>query len=106
MPPVLRGEHFSQGNVRYCRFQEERLRLIKEEVQGPEDVGAFNLLAVDYNSRCSDFFYQESDLKIVMAEVIANKSLLEADAKRIVSAWPWHGSPDPATLRSKQGPKF
>jgi hypothetical protein len=101
MPPVLGGGHFSRGNVRYCRFQEERLRLIKEEVQGPEDVRAFNLLAVDYNSRCSDFFYQERDLKIVMAEVIANKSSLEADAKRIVSAWPWHGSSGSAMRRSK-----
>ena len=101
MPPARKGEHFSQGNVRYCRFQEERLRMIKEEVHGPEDVRAFNLLANDYNSRCSDFFYQESDLAVVTAEVNANRVLLEADAKRIASTWPGHGPSGAAVLQRK-----
>jgi hypothetical protein len=90
MPPVGTGQHLDLEGVRYCHFQEERLRVIKEEVRGAEDAREFNLLVVDYNSRCSDFFYRDNDLKTVLAEVSANRNLLEADAKRIISAWPGH----------------
>jgi hypothetical protein len=87
-PAVGTGQHLALEGVRYCRFQEERLRIIKTGVQGPEEARAYNLLIVDYNSRCSDFFYKDDDLKRVLAEVSANKNLLEADAKRIMATWP------------------
>jgi nitroreductase len=93
IPAVGTGQHLSLGSVRYCHYQEERLRIIQREAHTPEDVRAFNLLAVDYNSRCSDFFYQDSDLKTVLAEVAANRKRLEADAKQIMASWPGHGSP-------------
>jgi len=92
IPAVGAGQHYSISNVRYCHFQEERLRTMKREAQGAEDIRAFNLLAVDYNSRCSDFFYQESDLATVTAEVAANRQRLAAEAKRIMSTWPGHTS--------------
>ena len=92
IPAVGVGQHYSLGNVRYCHFQEERLRTMKREAQGAEDIRAFNLLAVDYNSRCSDFFYQESDLATVTAEVAANRQRLATEAERIVSTWPGHTS--------------
>ena len=80
----------AREGVRYCHFQQERLRFVKHQVQGPEDTRAYNLLIVDYNSRCSDFFYQDNDLKIVLVEVDAKRKLLEADANRIISTWPGH----------------
>jgi hypothetical protein len=89
-PPVGTGQHFSLGNVRYCHFQEERLRTIKENVRGAEDTRAFNLLAVDYNARCSDFFYQDSDVATVTAEMAANRKQLAAEAVRIMARWPGH----------------
>ena len=92
IPAVGAGQHYSLYNVRYCHFQEERLRTMKREAQGAEDIRAFNLLAVDYNSRCSDFFYQESDLATVTAEVAANRQRLAAEAERIMSTWPGHTS--------------
>ena len=88
VPPVGTGQHLALDGVRYCHFQQERLRFIKGQVQGQEEARAYNLLIVDYNSRCSDFFYRDEDLKLVMAEVSANKNVLEADAKRIISTWP------------------
>ena len=90
MPPIGSGQHLDLNGVRYCHFQQERLRYIKQKVQGPEDARAYNLLIVDYNSRCSDFFYQDSDLKTVLAEVDAKKRLLEADAQRMMAAWAGH----------------
>jgi len=89
LPPTGRGQRLAREYVRYCRFQEERLRVIKQQVRGSEDIRAFNTLANDYNSRCSDFFYQDEDLRVVREEVIANQKILEADAERILSTWPW-----------------
>ena len=94
-PPVGTGQHLALDGVRYCHFQQERLRIIKQDVRGSEDARAYNLLIVDYNSRCSDYFYQDNDLKLVLAEVNAKKDLLEADAKRIVSTWPGHTAEEP-----------
>jgi hypothetical protein len=92
MPPVGTGQHLDEDGVRYCYFQKERLRVIKQMTEGPEDARSYNLLIVDYNSRCSDFFYKDEDLKQVLAEVGVNKPLLDAEAKQIVSTWPRHGT--------------
>ena len=87
-PPVGTGQHFSLGNIRYCQFQEERLRIMKSLVRGAEDTRAFNLLAVDHNSRCSDFFFRDSDVAVVKAELAANRQRLADDAAKIMSTWP------------------
>jgi hypothetical protein len=88
LPPIGKGQRFAREYVRYCHFQEERLRVVKQQVRGAEDIRAYNALANDYNSRCSDFFYQDEDLRLVKEEVIAKRTLLEADAERILSTWP------------------
>ena len=92
-PPVGTGQHFSLGNVRYCRFQEERLRIMKSLVRGADDVEAFNRLALDYNSRCSDFFFRDSDVALVKAELPANRQRLADDAAQIMASWPGHRPP-------------
>jgi len=92
LPPVGKGQHLTQDYVRYCRFQEERLRIIKGKVQGADDTGAFNALANDYNSRCANFFYLDDDLKIVNEELVAKQAILEDSALRIIATWPWRAS--------------
>ena len=102
LPPVGKGQRFSREYVRYCHFQQERLRVVKQQVRGPEDIRAYNALANDYNSRCSDFFYQDEDLRLVKEEVIAKRKLLEADAERILSTWPWHKNAGAAPAASSR----
>ena len=92
MPAVGAGQHLELGGVRYCKFQEARLLLIKPDVHGTEDTRRFNQLAQDYNSRCADFFYRDSDLAIVKAEMAQNSQRLAADAKRVLSTWPGRDS--------------
>jgi hypothetical protein len=95
IPPPSKGERFKREFVRYCHFQEERLRALKQHVRGPQDIQAYNMLANDYNSRCSNFYFLDEDLRIVKEEIKAKKQVLEADAERILSTWPWHAaSPD------------
>jgi hypothetical protein len=90
VPAVGAGQRLSLSSLRYCRFQEERLRLIKPKVQSAEDTRAFNLLAVDYNSRCSDFLYRDGDAAAVAAELNSNRERLAREAEQIVAAWPGH----------------
>jgi len=92
VPAVGKEQHLALDYIRYCRFQEERLRIIKGLVQGADDVKAFNALATDYNSRCGNFYYLDDDLKMVMDELGTKHEALEADAKRIVAAWPWRAA--------------
>lgn len=87
MPPVGTGQHLELQAVRYCHFQKERLRLIKQWVKTPEQARHLNLLVVDYNARCSDFFYRDEDLKQVQAEIDANAHRLELEAKQIIAGW-------------------
>jgi hypothetical protein len=102
IPPASKGERFTRDFVRYCHFQEERLRVIKQHVRGAEDIQAYNMLANDYNARCSNFYYLDEDLKIVKEEVRAKKQVLEADAQRILSTWPWHAaSPNASAAPAK-----
>jgi hypothetical protein len=44
IPPVGKGEHFKRNFVRYCHFQEERLRVIEQHNQDREDIQAHNML--------------------------------------------------------------
>jgi hypothetical protein len=77
---------------------------MKQEVDGPEDVRAFNLLVVDYNSRCADFFYRDSDVAVVDAELSANRERLAAEARRIMATWPGHTTGVPAQPNELQLP--
>jgi len=90
IPAVGTGQHLDLSGVRYCHYQEERLKIMKPDVKSPEDARAFNLLVVDYNSRCSDIFFKDADLAVVKAEIAANQERLAADAKTIISTWPGH----------------
>jgi hypothetical protein len=86
-PAVGSQQHLTLANLRYCKFQEERIRLIKPAVKTAEDTRAFNLLVVDYNSRCSDFLYRDSDVSIVQIELIKNRERFAAEAEQIISGW-------------------
>jgi hypothetical protein len=102
LPAASRGKRYAREYVRYCHYQEERLRIVKQHVQGQEDIRAYNALATDYNARCADYFFQDEDLSVVKQEVIANRTILEADALRILSTWPWHvARPNQATTPAR-----
>ena len=98
LPPASRGQRYPLQYVRYCHYQQERLRIVKQQIQNQDDIRAYNALASDYNSRCADYFYQDEDLRTVEAEVIAKQKLLEADALRIVSTWPGHAAAGEAKM--------
>ncbi len=101
LPPIGKGQRLTREYVRYCHFQEERLRIVKQLVRGADDIGAYNALANDYNSRCSNFFYLDEDLRVVEEEVKARQAILETEARKIVSTWPWHTGAEQAPVKTR-----
>ncbi|HEY8007650.1 MAG TPA: peptidoglycan-binding domain-containing protein [Methylocella sp.] len=95
MPEVGYGQKFSRGNIRYCLYQEERMRSIKSSLSINEDIDAFNKLVNDWNLRCSNYKYLESDMAAVTAELSEKKPKLEKDGKQIVAGWPSRSVPVP-----------
>ncbi|MCG2632373.1 hypothetical protein L6654_37805 [Bradyrhizobium sp. WYCCWR 13023] len=89
IPPIGAGQHLSREFVRYCEFQKQRLRVIKRHLEWREDIAAYNTLANDYNSRCSNYFYRDADMNIVTGELAVRQQNLEAETERIMESWPW-----------------
>jgi hypothetical protein len=84
-PAVGTQQRLSLANLRYCRFQEERLRLVKPKAKTPGQIRAFNLLVVDYNSRCSDILFRHDDDAIVRIDIARNQQQLAAEAEQILA---------------------
>lgn len=87
MPPVGRGRTLSTPEIRYCVFQSERLNILYDLALSNYEIGRYNRLVDDYNSRCSDFRYRAGALRPVEDQVAARRSQLQADAERIRSSW-------------------
>jgi peptidoglycan hydrolase-like protein with peptidoglycan-binding domain len=87
MPAVGSGILFSQNNIRYCRYQKERLKNVGSDLRGNHEIELFNRLVDDYNSRCANFQYRANDLEIVVAELSGRANALAAEARGIVEGW-------------------
>ncbi len=80
MPPVGTGLSLSASQIRYCLSQNIRIDGAKPAVDetAQMDIGAFNAMVADYNSRCSSFRYRQGLLESVRAEVEHRRQALEA----------------------------
>ena len=80
MPPVGTGLSLSASQIRYCLSQNIRIDGAKPAVNETSqmDIGAFNAMVADYNSRCSSFRYRQGLLESVRAEVEPRRQALEA----------------------------
>ncbi|GMO43208.1 peptidoglycan-binding protein [Bradyrhizobium ottawaense] len=86
-PPIGSGNLLTRSNIRYCRYQKARLKSIEGDLRSSYETDEFNKLADDYNARCSNFRYQENDLRVVEEEVKGKATLLVQEGRRITSAW-------------------
>lgn len=86
-PAVGRGVELTRNNIRYCLYQKERFKTIKSDLKGNTEIDAFNLLVNDYNSRCGNFRYLESDMSAISGEVIAKSATLAAEGRSILLTW-------------------
>lgn len=93
IPEVGSGREFSQGNLRYCLYQKERLQSAQKSITNNEVVEAFNKVAHDWNSRCATYRYLESDMAAIMMELPEKKPYLEEAGKKLVTGWLRHSVP-------------
>lgn len=89
MPPVGRGIVLSTPQIRYCVFQDLRVKSAEKLVDSYNggSVDHFNLLVNDFNSRCSYFQYREGALVPVEREAAAIQVQLEEEGRQLMSAF-------------------
>jgi peptidoglycan hydrolase-like protein with peptidoglycan-binding domain len=86
-PPAGTGKMLSQASIRYCLYQKERMKVIDAELRSADERSAFDTITTDYNSRCGNFRYRDSDLRVVTDEVSRKSEVLAAEALSIVAGW-------------------
>jgi hypothetical protein len=87
IPPVGRDRVLSTAEIRYCLYQSERLNIIDARTDLSANVQAFNRLIDDYNARCGSFRYRAGALAPIEREVEQRRTVLRADAQRIIDSW-------------------
>jgi hypothetical protein len=104
-PPAGTGIMFSQANIRYCLYQKERMKGMDSDLRSAEERSAFDTVAADYNSRCGNFRYRDSDLQVVTDEVSKKSEVLAAEGLDIVAGWR-AGSTSKPSLAKRNAPLF
>ena len=75
---------FSDAEIRYCLAQIIRIEAVRPLVDRYEraQVGYFNELVADYNSRCGHYRYMEGARESAQAQVEISRSTIESDARQ------------------------
>lgn len=68
-PPAVRGQALATSEIAWCLALESGLVSLKGRFSDREEVRRYNQLVGHYNSRCSEYKYQEKDLAQARAQV-------------------------------------
>ncbi|MEY9881216.1 hypothetical protein [Bradyrhizobium sp. USDA 328] len=93
MPAVGTGLALTRANIRYCAFQRVRIEAARPLIQAGVQGQRFSAAVDDYNSRCSDYRYRQSDKDAVDAELIGKRYSLESEGRALAASWRPSGSP-------------
>ncbi len=89
MPPVGDGLVLTNDQVRYCVYEDRRIKGAERAVNSYDQtsVNAFNAMVDDYNSRCSYFQYRQGALTPIQSEADQIQAQLEQEGReRMFSA--------------------
>ncbi len=83
MPPVGQDLAFSTAQIRYCLAEDIRLEGAKSAVNNyvDSDVGRFNAMVADYNSRCGSFRYRSGALEIARRDIEPYRGQLQSEGQ-------------------------
>ncbi len=98
---------FSQGNIRWCMFQERKLEIIRSRIEtstNEADTSSFNALITDYNNRCGRYRYREFDLRQVRSELALREAGLRLQAEDMINGWPHRRQRSPSIPRQGSTP--
>lgn len=97
MPALGTGLALTRANIRYCAYQRVRIEAARPLVQAGVQGQRFSAAVDDYNSRCSDYRYRQSDKDAVDAELLGKRYSLESEGRALAASW--RPSGPPATRR-------
>jgi len=78
-PPVGTNRVLGAPEIRYCLSEDIRLEAARDVVSTDAEVGRFNALVSEYNSRCGNYQYRRSVFESVQRQVEANRASLQID---------------------------
>jgi hypothetical protein len=87
MPPVGTDVALTRSNIRYCSFQRVRLEAARPLIETNPEGQRFQAAISDYNSRCGDYRYRQSDEDAVDAELTGRRIALEAEGRSLAASW-------------------
>jgi tetratricopeptide (TPR) repeat protein len=87
MPPVGSGLSLSRSNIRYCSYQDIRLDSARVMIASEPQRMRFNAAVDDYNSRCGQYRYLQSDKNAVDAELPGKRVTLESEGRSLAASW-------------------
>ena len=88
-PSVGTGQILSRNEIRYCLSEKVRMEAMGDYIDATKRVHIerFNALVGDYNARCSNYRYRQSDMTSASTAVDASGSRLRAQAADMVGQW-------------------
>ena len=88
-PQIGVGNLLSLNEVRYCLYQEQRLQLIREQVNphSQYETTRYNHEVDDYNQRCLKFRHPQGAVRTVRQEIPEWQDNLAQQAKNIIQGW-------------------
>jgi hypothetical protein len=85
-PPVGNFEPLNLSQLRYCKFQERRLELLKDQV--PQSAyPQFNGSVDDWNSRCNNSQFLHSYGVTIDGELARSEPQIQAEVARTLRQW-------------------
>lgn len=88
-PAAMRGQVLSRSEIRYCLAERVRVEAVADFIDATSDnhIDRYNSIVADYNSRCSNYKYRDSDMNAAKAAVDASGPALKLQASLIVKQW-------------------
>lgn len=87
MPPVGTDHVLSSDQIRYCVYEDRRIKGAEKVVDSYNQVAVdtFNRMVDDYNSRCSSFRYRAGTLTLIQEDANAIQTQLEQEGRERMS---------------------
>ena len=85
-PPVGNLAPLTTPQLRYCKFEERRLDLLKDQVP-PSAYDQFNTKVDDWNSRCHDARFRHSEGIAIDDELSRSEPQIQAEVARTLREW-------------------
>lgn len=87
MPAVGTDLPLSRSNIRYCSYQRVRLEAARPIIETDSQGQRFSVAIKDFNSRCSEYRYRQSDRDAVETELLGKRFALETEGRSLAGSW-------------------